>query len=97
MCFIYTLSLPGEWLDDSRTGQGTYTYVNGDTYDGEWSNNLRHGHGAYTYVESGVKYVGNWVSGRREVIGELVFPNYNYKGNFSTDQVRVESGGVLGW
>ena len=64
-----------------------YTYINGDTYEGEWSNNLRHGQGTYTYAESGAKYVGGWVNGRREGVGELIFPNYKYKGNFSADQV----------
>ena len=77
----------GEWGDDVRNGFGTYTYINGDTYEGEWSNNLRHGQGTYTYAESGAKYVGGWVNGRREGVGELIFPNYKYKGNFSADQV----------
>ena len=45
----------GEWADDSRSGYGVYTYVNGDTYEGDWSKNLRHGQGAYTYDKTGVK------------------------------------------
>ena len=77
----------GEWNDDVRNGIGTYTYINGDTYEGEWSNNLRHGQGTYTYADSGAKYVGGWVNGRREGVGELIFANYKYKGNFAADQV----------
>ena len=77
----------GEWQDDVRNGIGTYTYINGDTYEGEWSNNLRHGQGTYTFADSGAKYVGGWVNGRREGVGELIFANYKYKGNFSADQV----------
>ena len=90
MQHIICLSLSlcaGDWKDDVRDGFGTYTYANGDTYEGEWSNNLRHGQGTYTYAESGAKYVGGWVNGRREGMGELIFSNYKYKGNFSADQV----------
>ena len=77
----------GDWDEDLKHGYGTYTYINGDTYEGEWNNNLRHGQGTYTYSSSGVKYVGAWVNGRREGVGEIVFPNYTYKGNFTADQV----------
>lgn len=78
----------GHWKDDVRSGQGTYTYSNGDIYDGNWSNNLRHGMGTYTYIASSVKYEGGWVNGKKEGTGELVFANYIYKGHFSGDQVR---------
>lgn len=81
------MSIIGDWDDDVKHGYGTYTYINGDTYEGEWNNNLRHGQGTYTYSSSGVKYVGSWVNGRREGVGEIVFPQYTYKGNFTADQV----------
>ncbi len=70
-----------------RSGQGTYTYANGDTYEGQWSNNLRHGNGSYTYATSGVRYEGSWVNGRRDGTGELVYGNYKYRGHFAGDQV----------
>lgn len=72
-------------------GQGTYTYINGDTYEGDWSNSLRHGQGSYTFASSGAKYVGNWVNGRREGPGELLYANYKYKGLFTGDQVNGEN------
>ena len=43
----------GQWVDDMRHGNGTYTYVNGDVYSGEWTGNNRHGQGVYTYAETG--------------------------------------------
>ena len=49
------MSYLGYWAEDTRNGYGTYTYINGDTYEGEWSNNLRHGQGTYTFADSGVK------------------------------------------
>ena len=33
--------------------------------------------------------MGGWVNGRREGVGELIFSNYKYKGNFSADQVTI--------
>lgn len=79
--------LLGGWSDDMRNGFGMYTYQNKDTYEGEWSNNVRHGTGTYTYAASGAKYAGNWLNGRREGIGELLFPNCKYRGQFASDQV----------
>ena len=53
----------GEWKDDKRHGQGTFTFgpgeFYGDVYVGEWKDNLYHGQGTYTYAD-GDKYVGEW-------------------------------------
>jgi len=87
MSFIFPT---GQWEEDFRSGKGTYTYANGDTYEGQWSNNLRHGNGTYTYAASGVRYDGSWVNGRREGDGELVYGNYNYRGHFTGDQVAAD-------
>ena len=93
----------GQWHNDVRQGIGKYIYINGDTYEGEWDTNLRHGTGTYTYKQTGaqvilltyvinsisIQYVGQWVNGRREGTGELIFPGYKYKGNFLGDQVHI--------
>lgn len=80
--------LVGYWEGDLKHGFGTYTYCNGDTYEGDWNNNVRHGQGTYTYVSSGAKYIGGWVNGRREGVGEIILSNYSYKGKFTADQVN---------
>ena len=52
----------GEYRDNKRNGQGTYTYGlstqwAGDKYVGEYRDNKRHGQGTYTFAD-GEKYVG---------------------------------------
>lgn len=42
-------------MDDLRSGNGTYTYANGDVYSGEWVGGMREGRGVYTYADSGTK------------------------------------------
>ena len=39
----------GAWSEDTRHGQRTYTYVNGDKYEGEWFKNKRNGTGTYLH------------------------------------------------
>jgi len=64
---LFTL---GSWVNDQRVGFGIYYYYNGDIYEGEWFNHVRHGVGTYTYGETGVKYYGTWIEGKR-VIDEV--------------------------
>ena len=45
------------------TGQGTYTWSNGNKYVGEWKGDNMHGQGTYTWP-NGDKYVGVWKDGR---------------------------------
>ncbi|MDC1341775.1 hypothetical protein N8222_08240, partial [Oceanospirillaceae bacterium] len=59
----------GEWKDDTRTGQGTFTYSpNGEwaghKYVGEWKDDKRTGQGTYTWPD-GDKYVGQWKDSKR--------------------------------
>ena len=32
----------GEWKDDNRHGQGTFSYITGSSYSGEWNLSLIH-------------------------------------------------------
>lgn len=41
----------GDWVNDSKTGYGVFTWKNGDRYAGEWMNNNMHGRGVYTYAD----------------------------------------------
>ena len=49
----------GEYRNNKRHGQGTYTYANGDEYVGEWKGGEMDGHGTYTWW-NGEKYVGEF-------------------------------------
>lgn len=39
----------GAWYQDARSGEGQYTYANGDIYKGGWSENKKHGVGTYFF------------------------------------------------
>lgn len=68
---------PGEGPSD-----GTFMYVNGDSYVGQWKAGKKHGRGTYTYAKDGTKLVGDWEKGKITV-GKWVFPNGTfYSGKF---------------
>ena len=49
----------GFWKNGLKSGQGSYTWADGDKYEGEWKDDKKHGHGTKTWT-SGSKYVGEW-------------------------------------
>ena len=55
----------GEFKDDKRHGQGTYTFANGGKYVGEWKDGKSEGQGTGTYAD-GSKYVGEFKDGKPE-------------------------------
>ena len=64
----------GEWKDDKKHGQGTYTFGNesqwaGGKYVGEWKDDKKHGQGAYTFGNqsqwAGDKYVGEFIDDKK--------------------------------
>ncbi|MAC02995.1 MAG: MORN motif-containing protein, partial [Marinovum sp.] len=40
----------GTWRDNKQSGQGTYTYANGNKYVGEFKDNKQSGQGTYIYT-----------------------------------------------
>jgi len=68
--------------DGKRSGDGTFTYANGDTYVGQWQAGKKHGSGSYSYAKDGTKLIGEWDSGKI-LAGRWVFPNgVVYSGRF---------------
>ena len=49
----------GEWKDDKKHGQGTYTFADGAKYVGEWKDDKYHGKGTFSFAD-GRKDVGEW-------------------------------------
>ena len=47
----------------SRSGEGTFNYMNGDKYSGNWKNGKRYGKGSFFYVNGDTK-IGVWEDGR---------------------------------
>jgi hypothetical protein len=73
----------GQWKDNKKTGQGTYTWGDGsqwkgDKYVGQWKDNKRNGQGTYTYA-NGDKYVGQYIDDKRSGQGILYNPNGSIK------------------
>ena len=49
----------GEFKDDKKQGQGTFTWANGDQYIGEYKDDKYHGQGTSTYA-NGNLYIGEY-------------------------------------
>jgi len=69
----------GEWKDNKRNGQGTFTWGAkskwaGDKYVGEHKNGLPNGQGTFTWA-NGDKYVGEFKDNKRTGEGILFFAN----------------------
>ena len=61
----------GEYKDNKRNGQGTFTYFDGK-YLGEWKDGDSDGQGTKTW-SSGNKYVGSWKNGCQDGQGTSTF------------------------
>eukprot|EP00921_Rhytidocystis_pertsovi_P016487 GHVQ01026017.1.p1 GENE.GHVQ01026017.1~~GHVQ01026017.1.p1 ORF type:complete len:278 (+),score=37.95 GHVQ01026017.1:236-1069(+) len=71
----------GEWMDDRKTGYGTYRFRNGDLYSGEWLDDVQHGRGISVQNEYN-RYEGLFFGGRRHGVGMLVTKGASYLGGF---------------
>ena len=72
----------GEYKDDMRHGQGTFTWSDGRKYVGEWRDGKRHGKGAYT-CDSGYRYVGGFKNNKEHGEGISTYPDgEKYVGEF---------------
>jgi hypothetical protein len=93
-------SYEGDWINNKRNGQGTYTWKDGDIYEGEWVDNKRIGKGKMLYI-NGDSFEGEWIdtdknrewfgnSFLEEKIngnGKYVWANGNYyEGNLKNSQ-----------
>jgi serine/threonine protein kinase len=64
------------------TGNGTYTFANGDVYSGALKEGVRTGKGTLTRA-NGTKYIGDWKNDFANGAGTLIFPSGDkYVGGF---------------
>ena len=75
----------GEWKDDKRYGQGTFTFgpksdYAGDIYIGESKNDSWDGQGTYIWAD-GDKYVGQWKDDKHHGQGISIYTNGENKGD----------------
>jgi len=85
-CFgTYTLrgnEYAGEFKDNKKNGQGTYTFANGQKYVGEFKDEKFNGQGTYTFP-NGNKYVGEFKDEKFDGQGTYTFANgQKYVGEF---------------
>ena len=50
----------GQWKDDKKHGQGTYTWADGGKYVGQFKDNDMHGRGKHTLADGKVHHDGEW-------------------------------------
>ena len=66
----------GDFQDDMRHGQGTYTNEDGEKYVGQWKDDKRFGQGTMTYAD-GDKYVGQWKDDSFDGQGTMTYADGN--------------------
>ena len=84
--------LTSKMLEDGYTGQGTYTYAEGeskgDKYVGEYKDGDTHGQGTYTWAD-GEKYVGEFKDDMPHGQGTYTYANGDkYVGEFMNDMMH---------
>ncbi len=57
--FSPDLGYTGEWVNNQRSGYGTFVWENGMTFAGNWEKNVRNGQGTL-YFSDGRQLEGNW-------------------------------------
>ena len=71
--------------DYRRSGQGSITWKNGDSYEGEFVSDKLSGNGVYTF-QSGDVYEGEFVDGKKHGKGKYTaFDGSYYEGEFEND------------
>jgi len=63
-------SYEGSFVDGKKTGNGTFTWKDGNRYVGNLENGVQSGFGVFYYA-SGEKYVGFWRDGDRNGLGTM--------------------------
>ena len=78
----------GEWKDDKKHGQGTYTSAEGEKYVGEYKNDKMHGQGTYTFAD-GDKYIGGFKDDKKHGQGTYTSAEgEKYVGEYKNDKMH---------
>jgi hypothetical protein len=75
----------GDWEDDMKNGQGTYSYARGGSYEGEWADDMRNGYGVNKWP-NGDRYAGKWQNNKRNGKGKYFYADGGkYDGEWKDD------------
>jgi len=87
--------LVGKWTDNTKDGNGTYLWVNGDKYTGKCRDGIKSGQGEKTWA-NGDKYVGEWENDMRNGQGTFTWADGDtYVGEWKNDMKNGQ--GALTW
>ena len=76
-------------LKDKITNNFVEFYENGDYYVGQSLKGIKHGKGKIYYSDGNIKYEGEFVNGKKEGRGKLIFVNGEYYiGQFSNNKLN---------
>jgi radial spoke head protein 1 len=67
----------GYWENGKKHREGVFKYLNKDIYSGSWKHGKKDGKGAYIFNDTGMKFIGEWKTGKF-VMGKWIFPNGTY-------------------
>ena len=85
----------GEWKDDNRNGQGTYTWADGRKYVGEFKDGKVNGQGTLIMAD-GRKYVGEFKDSNFNGQGTFIMADGSkYVGEFKDGKINGQ--GTLTW
>jgi hypothetical protein len=87
MDFANGYKYSGDWIDDMATGEGIFTWPNGDQYEGQFKNGQRHGKGSYSFA-NGDKYIGDWFEDKKSGKGISTLTLGKYEGQFQDDKMH---------
>lgn len=91
-----TISYISSFFEHKKnSGEGKYTYKNGNKYDGEWKNKKMHGQGEMVYA-NGDKYCGNWINNMKNGKGCYIFENKYMYGSESSNPKTVRPNSTKG-
>jgi len=72
----------GEWLDNLKSGNGTYTWKKTKAmYEGDWSLDKRNGYGTLSFLVNGAykkQYTGGWKDDKRHGYGTHFYTDDEY-------------------
>ena len=70
-------------MKGTMTGNGSFSFANGDFYEGDWLDGKFHGHGMYK-SSNGDLYTGEWVSNAKQGVGsyQSAESQINYQGDW---------------
>jgi hypothetical protein len=63
----------GPFVNSHIEGKGKFSWPDGSTYEGELQNGKRHGEGVYVGADGVTKYEGQWLTGKRNGRGKLIY------------------------